>query len=249
MISGKSFADKCHWVVDPRYPDPRKMFHYSVAYPGDWVFLNGDYLQAFRTRFPVLHTKKYTLVVHNTDNSFGKQELEFLLPYANHIYAINTTIQHPQLTTIPLGFVDKQLPLLSEFKRPSTDRTYEIYANFSINTNPRARQECMNAFQNDSRLVVRPPSLSVPDYLNDLCRSKFVLCPEGTGIDTHRVYESILCGATPVVLRNSLSHLYEKLPVCILDKWTDPFYVPTTDHHFDVSFFLSPQSTCHVHSK
>ena len=60
----------------------------------------------------------------------------------------------------------------------------------------------------------------------DLCRSKFVLCPEGTGIDTHRVYESLYCGATPVVLRNSLSHLYERLPVCIVDKWTDPFVVP-----------------------
>ncbi len=250
MISGKSFADKCHWIVDPRYPDPRKMFHYAVAYPDDWVFINGDYLQVFRNRFPVLHTKKYTIIVHNTDRSFGIQELNFLLPYANRIYAINTTVQHPLLTTIPLGFVDKQLPLLTEFKRPNLERTYEIYANFTVGTNTPARLECLNAFQNDSRLVLRPPTLAVPDYLEDLCKSKFVLCPEGTGIDTHRVYESILCGATPVVKRNSLSHLYEKLPVCIVDSWSDPFVQVERPVHFDVSFFLgSPQSTCQVHSK
>jgi hypothetical protein len=74
----------------------------------------------------------------------------------------------------------------------------------------------------------------VPEYFMELCRSKFVLCPEGTGMDTHRVYESLYCGATPVVLRSSLSHLYETLPVCIVDKWTDPFFVPV-GKNFDAS--------------
>jgi hypothetical protein len=239
MISGKSFADRCHWIVDPRYPDARKAFHYAFAPSGEWVFVNGDYLQAFRNRFPVLHTKKYTVIVHNSDRPFGQQELDFLLPYANHIYAINTTVRHPRLTTIPLGFVDKQLPLLSEFKRPDVERTYEIYANFTVGTNNPARLECLTALQNDPRLVIRPPTLSVPEYLEDLCKSKFVLCPEGTGIDTHRVYESILCGATPVVKRNSLSHLYEMLPVCIVENWTDPYTVPTrSDFPLTITSFI-----------
>jgi hypothetical protein len=37
----------------------------------------------------------------------------------------------------------------------------------------------------------------------------------------------LLCGATPVVLRNSLTHLYEMLPVCIVNSWTDPYTVPS----------------------
>jgi hypothetical protein len=227
MISGKSFADRCDWIVDPRYPSQRKAFHCAMAPAGDWVFVNGDYLDAFRSRIPFGYTKQYTIVVHNSDRPFGEAELRLLLPHANHIYAINTTIRHPKLTTIPLGFVDRQLPLLAEFKRPDVERTYEIYANFSTGTNVPARLECINAFKNDPRLVVRPPTLGVSEYLADLCKSKFVLCPEGTGIDTHRVYESLLCGATPVVKRNSLSHLYETLPVCIVDNWSDPFTVPT----------------------
>ena len=224
MISGKSFSDACKWVVDPRYP-ARQPFYYAMALTNDWVFLNGDCIGEFVQKFPVFATKRFYVIVHNTDNSFGSRELALLLPHVHHVYAINTTIRHPKLTTIPLGFVDKQLPFLHGFKGGSSERTNEIYMNFTAGTNAPKRVECIRAFEGDPR-VVCTHGLSVPEYYMDLCRSKFVLCPEGTGIDTHRVYESLYCGATPVVLRNSLSHLYERLPVCIVDKWTDPFVVP-----------------------
>jgi hypothetical protein len=224
MISGKSFSELCRWVVDPRYPS-RPQFHYTAASDGDWVFVNGDYIPELRRRFPLLATKRFVFVVHNTDRSFGSLELQTLLPRAIHIYAINTTVAHPHLTTIPLGFVDKQLPFLDGFKGGSSERDIEIYANFTITTNPQARAACAQVFNGDPRVVTRA-ALSVPEYYLDLCHSKFVLCPEGTGIDTHRVYEALFCGATPVVLRNSLAPLYARLPVCIVDTWTDPFVVP-----------------------
>lgn len=238
MISGKSFADRCEWVFDPRYPE-RKQFSYTAARSGDWVFVNGDYVGHLMSGFPLLAgLKTFTFVVHNSDLPFGPAQLRMMLPHAAHIYAINTIVTHPRLTTIPLGFVDKQLPLLSGFRGGSSERPYEIYANFSVQTNNIKRMQCLNAFRDDSRLVLRQ-NLSVPDYLMDLCKSKFVLCPEGTGMDTHRVYESLLCGATPVVLRNSLSSLYEKLPVCIVDNWTDPFvHPPSKAVSFDVHAYL-----------
>jgi hypothetical protein len=225
MISGKSFADRCKWCVDPRYP-AKPSFSYVHAQPGDWVFVNGDVLDEVRRRIPVIFTKRFVFVVHNSDRPFDGSALSMLLRYALRIYAINTTVSHPLLTTIPLGFVDRQLPFLESFQRPDAPREIDIYANFARVTNDAKRAACVEAFQSDTRVTWRS-GLSVQDYYVDLCRSRFVLCPEGTGIDTHRVYESILCGATPVVLRNSLSPMYEKLPVCIVNRWTDPFYVPT----------------------
>jgi len=224
MISGKAFSELCAWVVDPRYPH-RPQFRYASAAEGDWVFVNGDCMMDLRRRFPVLSVKRFVFVVHNTDRTFGPLELQMLLPRAKHIYAINTIVTHPQLTTIPLGFVDKQLPFLEGFKAGSSERDIEIYANFTMTTNPPARSACFQAFHGDPRVVTRA-ALSVPEYYLDLCHSTFVLCPEGTGIDTHRVYEALFCGATPVVLRNRLTSLYERLPVCIVDAWTDPFVVP-----------------------
>jgi hypothetical protein len=224
MISGRAFAERCRWVVDPRYPE-RPLFSHADSADGDWVFVNGDYLNEFLRRVPN-QQKKYVVVIHNTDRSFGANELYALTPYIRHVYAMNTVVQDPLLTTIPIGFVDRQAPFLSGFTKGNEPRTIEIYMNFTVETNRTKRLECADAFKHDTR-VVRADNRSVPEYYADLCRSTFVLCPEGTGIDTHRVYESILCGAIPVVVRNSLSHLYETLPVCILDTWTDPLYVPT----------------------
>lgn len=224
MISGKSFSDLCKWVVDPRYPH-RDPFVYTRAADSDWVFVNGDYLSEFLNRLPFVRTKRFHIVVHNTDRSFGVMELDVLLPHAHRIYAINTTVQHPRLTTIPLGFVDKQLPLLPGFAGGSSERSIDVYLNFTVCTNTPARTACKQALQGDPR-VTEASNLSVPEYFIDLGRSKFVLCPTGTGLDTHRVYESLLCGATPVVLHGPLDSLYERLPVCIVNSWTDPFVVP-----------------------
>lgn len=237
MISGKSFADRCKWVYDPRYPE-RPVFSYARASDGDSVFVNGDYLDTFRRQIPVLSAKRFLIVVHNTDRSFGPHELASLTPVARHIYAINTTVRAPNLTTIPLGFVDRQLDFLSTLHPSTEERTIEIYSNFTVHTNYEKRNACRQAFENDPRVVVAE-NRTVPEYYADLQRSKFVLCPEGTGMDTHRVYEALLCGATPVVLQNSLSHLYERLPVCILASWSDPLSVPTSGTAlFDVARFL-----------
>jgi hypothetical protein len=238
MISGKSFADRCAWVFDPRYPD-RPRFSYTNAANGDWVFVNGDYLTQFRGLCPMFSRKQFVVIVHNTDRPFGLAQLGMLLPISRHIYAINTTVSHPGLTTIPLGFVDRQLPFLSTFQRPDVPRDIDVYANFTQTTNDDKRRACAMAFKDDPRVTWRS-GLSVPEYYADLCRSKFVLCPEGTGIDTHRVYEALLCGATPVVLRNSLASLYARLPVCIVNRWTDPFTVPSQGvKDWSVPFFLT----------
>lgn len=237
MIAGKSFSERCQWVYDYRYPE-RKPFSYAAADHGDWVFVNGDYLQQFRAQTPFFSPKKFHVVVHNTDLSFGIAELRTILPLSIHIYAINTTTAHPDLTTIPIGFVDRQLPFLATFQRPECLRDIEVYANFTRATNDAKRRMCIEAFVNDSRVTWRS-GLSVPEYYADLCRSKFVLCPEGTGIDTHRVYEALFCGATPVVLRNSLSPLYERMPVCIVDNWADPYTIPTGKYGtFNVDAYL-----------
>ena len=237
MISGKVFSEKCKWVIDPRYPS-RKIFNYVESNDGDWVFVNGDFLNRLLEQLPVSSSKKFTFIIHNSDASFDTQKLERLKPYASRIYAINTNAYDNILTTIPIGFVDRQLPFLSTFNPTNVERPYEIYMNFTMSTNMNKRNECVSIFKDDQR-VVKKQNRSVSEYYDDLCKSKYVLCPEGTGIDTHRIYESILCGAIPVVVRNSLSHMYEKLPVCILDKWTDQFYEPTQkEYSFTVDYFL-----------
>jgi len=219
MLSGKYFADSCRWVVDSRYPGHSK---YSTleARTGDRVFINGDLVYAFVRSLSSIYRRRYIYVIHNSDQPFDQGKLDALLPYSIHIYAINTTVKHPQLTTIPLGVPDACVSYLSTFTHMKLPRTIEIYMNFSIHTQVQKRLECYNAMKDDPRVVIVGNRTS-QEYYDDLCRSKYVLCPEGTGIDTHRVWEAIVCGATPVVLRNSLVHLYAAYPVKIVDSWSE----------------------------
>jgi hypothetical protein len=237
MISGKGFADRCDWVYDPRYPD-RRRFSYAEAPDGAWVFLNGDYTNSFLETFPFLAMKRFYLIVHNSDRSFTEETLQRLRKHVYHIFAINTAVRHPRVTTIPLGFADNQLEFLSTFRPETVERTIEVYLNIKPHHNWEKRGQCIEAVKGDPRVVNRE-RVSVPEYYADLCRSQFVLCPEGTGMDTHRVYEAILCGATPVVLRNALTHLYEGLPVCLVNSWTDPYvHPPKRPVSFTVQTFL-----------
>lgn len=236
MISGIEFSKLGDWLLDPRYK--QKPLSTIASRNNDIIFINGDNLDQFLEFYKPFATKKFRFIIHNSDCTFDADRLARLLPFSTHIYAINTNVSHPQLTTIPIGFPDSGLRMLA-FPKQNVERTIEIYSNFSTSTNIQLRQECLDAFKDDPRVLRKEPQgRTREEYFNDLFRSKFVLCPEGTGIDTHRVYESIYCGATPVVLRNSLSHMYAKMPVCIVDNWTDPFYVPTTPMQFDVNAYM-----------
>ena len=45
-------------------------------------------------------------------------------------------------------------------------------------------------------------------------RSKFVISPEGNGVDTHRHWESLYCGAIPIIERNTnMENKLKDLPV------------------------------------
>ena len=235
MISGKSFSDVCSWTYDPRYRE--KSFTHWGSRHGDWVFVNGYLLDRFLgIRLPT--SKKFNIIVHNSDVPFDSNRLQRTLARAIRIYAINTTVSHPQLTTIPIGFPDSGLKHITTIK-PSSDRHIEIYSNFSSGTNVLARSECLKAFEGDPRVLRKEPAGRTQiEYYNDMCHSKFVLCPIGTGVDTHRIYEALACGATPVVLHSSLDHLYKKLPICIVNSWTDYFYVPEGKTILDVRSYL-----------
>lgn len=50
---------------------------------------------------------------------------------------------------------------------------------------------------------------------------KFVLCPFGRGIDSYRVWETIILGSIPIVFSSSLNDLYTDLPVLIINNFED----------------------------
>ncbi len=59
------------------------------------------------------------------------------------------------------------------------------------------------------------------DYLLAVFTHRFVICPEGNGMDTHRTWESLYMGAIPVELKNNNNRFYEDLPILLIDDWEE----------------------------
>ena len=59
------------------------------------------------------------------------------------------------------------------------------------------------------------------DYLSYIQRSKFNLCPEGNGPDTHRVWESLMLKSIPIMIKNNFSKQLTdyNIPILLIDGW------------------------------
>lgn len=52
------------------------------------------------------------------------------------------------------------------------------------------------------------------EYFKELSNYKFIISPEGNGIDCHRHYESLMCGCIPIIEDNIyMRHKYSSMPV------------------------------------
>jgi hypothetical protein len=50
---------------------------------------------------------------------------------------------------------------------------------------------------------------------------KFMACPEGNGIDTHRTWECLYIGCIPVMKRSVFTSFFEHLPICFVNNWEE----------------------------
>ena len=93
------------------------------------------------------------------------------------------------------------------------------------------RRRMLEAFE-ASGFACDPTPVNHTAYVDGLRESQFVACPRGNGIQVYRVWEALLLGAVPIVLRTHFpTHdaLYAKLPVVMIgpstarpkfDAWT-----------------------------
>lgn len=108
------------------------------------------------------------------------------------------------------------------------DFSPSILSNFTAANNKRARRNLLKVLKG------LPTSIKVyhsePDFSREgrvrflaSCRTAgLVACPEGNGIDTHRLWETIYMGGVPVVTESRfMNALFDKIPVVTLRRWEE----------------------------
>jgi hypothetical protein len=198
--------------------------------PGVWnnpklIFMNTEDVEEFMKHLYKLR-KPFILLTHNSDTNVTDRFLPLCEhPNLIHWFTQNLCMEHRLVSPLPIGFANPIWPhgnqsLFSQIKQVDPSKTYPIYANFLIETNRKAREDCLSNLEKKGIpfLQKRPP----PHYLYELATSYSCVCPEGNGIDTHRFWEALFLGTVPIVLRNPLTErLAKEFPCLVLDTWED----------------------------
>ena len=166
------------------------------------------------------------------------------------ILCYSSSIFHKNVRVIPLG-ITWQVKIPNSIKSMNIDKQILCYANFGIPTIERwfgnPRQDAYNKIKNKDFILIentqkdtsiRKMNNDYNNYFNRLLNSKFSICPRGCGIDSYRVYDSILCKCVPIMLKNGEYYKnFENWPILFIDDYNKltADFLQNVNFEFDMS--------------
>ena len=177
-----------------------------------------------------LFKNNFALVTHNSDGEIRcEQEILNILncPKLDKWYAQNICIENTKLHFLPIGIANSMWPhgninvYNSEIiLHNSLNKSKNIYFNFNIDTNKAKRGTCFESLKNK---LVWLNNISPSENVTRLSEYKFCICPEGNGVDTHRLWEALYLKTVPIVINSEFTNILQKnnVPLVILNSWDD----------------------------
>tara|TARA_R100000005_G_scaffold95912_2_gene79497 strand:+ start:9495 stop:10457 length:963 start_codon:yes stop_codon:yes gene_type:complete len=139
-------------------------------------------------------------------------------------FAVNPMTRDDRITAIPLGVgKDAASDICFTATNPlllnTSDRVNWVYANWQLNT--LERNDLMMALDQQrppwATIVLKPKSYL--EYLSDLSKHSFAMCPRGNGVDCYRVLECLYCNCIPIVKDEIAYDYLEDLPHVRVKDW------------------------------
>lgn len=238
IISGERFQELCDaycgfpedFCYNPRIQYQTSKHKNIHTITSEWdnppiIFCYSHRLHDFSSKLDFFKNK-FTLLTHNSDENITEQ-YQLLLDHDKIIkmYSQNIMTNHPKLHLLPIGLANSMWPhgncnTIINIINKKKKKEKEVYFFFNIGTNVIKRMECKIALEKKG--LVFGSNIDHQSYLEYLAEHKFVICPDGNGIDSHRIWESFYLGVIPILLRNDFTTQLEKLyPCVVLDSWDD----------------------------
>jgi len=240
LVSSLAFRNICKNSTRETYN--MSIVDKSSLEDNDMIFIHTADIQKFLNPPPVVG-KRLTFIIHDSDITFDDNLMSLLEPYSINTYAANSSAKNAK--QIPLGFRDNIYTPHSDLEdvmndpSKTSEKSILCLVNFlvhkTVDERAKARDyfndkvwakkqdEYMNYsaekatnFKNQETIQKRL------DYYARLKQTKFTVCPIGTGIDTHRVYETLYFGGIPIIKTSFLDPMYERLGGCwIIKDWSE----------------------------
>ena len=184
------------------------------------------------TLFHHLHSikKKVVVITHSADMPADKDLYDMMPETVVKWFAQNAYHHGEKLHSIPIGIENAQRKEFHHQDKPSkilakaeTEKTYKnlCYLNCSIWTHRDERAECYRHLAGKPWVttVTNPNLFDFDGFIDNIYRHKFVACPRGNGIDTHRTWETLYLDSIPIERPNPSNAFWRDLPICFVQNW------------------------------
>ena len=195
-------------------------------------FDNPRYVFCYSHRITVLASKipyfmnDFVLVTHNSDGEVHEcHEVLDILNYSKleKWYAQNIRFVHEKLSFLPIGIANSQWVHgnLENFATIdlTKSKTQKTYFHFNVFTNPSKRIPCADKLKDKLTWL---HAVSPQENIYRLSEYEFCICPEGNGVDTHRLWEALYVRTIPIVIKSEFTDilLHNNIPLVVLDDWS-----------------------------
>lgn len=192
-----------------------------------------------------LFQNDFVLITHNSDQDIRATNEVIKILNCDKLlkwYGQNVCFEHSKLYFLPIGIANSQwshgnLSIFYDIEFITNipfRKNNKVYFNFNIHTNQQTRQLCYNS------LITKLKWLDNVDPLENLKRLSeyfFCICPQGNGVDTHRLWECLYLKVVPIVIKSEFTStlLKNHIPLVVLDNWDflDINKLKYSDHNFD----------------
>jgi hypothetical protein len=199
------------------------------------LYVTGNQTKRFFIEIAPKIKNKFSVITAQTDPGVDASYVKLLPDNLVTWWSINVHVDHSKIKPIPLGLQNLHWRYNGNIQSdPETYKKYQpnpkekkILGSFSVQNNHHERSTCLNAAKKincDFRMFKsedRKNESYVDDYFNTVSRYKFVLCPWGAGIDTHRLWETLYLGSIPITRRHRVYRDFEDFPILFLDDWLE----------------------------
>jgi len=218
FLSAEQFMRGCDhiWSTDRRCPVPRNSGRISG---GDIVYAKVDHLPRL---FQILRRQRGRVVLVTSESDLPiSAEMASERPSQVAVW-FSTNSLSPEVRALPLGFANSYCAITlkpEDLSKESQPRTKWLYVNFRPESHPEVRQAVWDDFatRHEDWVTQHRAESSMREYADELLRHRFVLCPRGNGIDTHRMWEALAAGTIPVVKRTPALDAFADLPIYFVE--------------------------------
>lgn len=207
------------------------------------VYTHTMYAHELFKLLSVLHQYKFVVITHNSDCFICDDGVGFKDGRGNHFkterfdipgnvvrwYSANVNTANPRVEAIPTGLankwwspeIQKRDKMIAKWDEPRVIQNL-VYMDHNIVQNPVERLHAYEVLGDKPWVTALREGLNFESFLDKVYNHKFVICPQGNGMGTHREWECLYMGTIPIMKLDINNVAYaNKLPFLFVNDWDD----------------------------